>query len=150
MVQHNKELLLLCSDAEQCLSEVNKEKHKLESQLLVLSQQVLSEVTLKGNDKKVKFFTGLPSFAVLQAIYNLAAKELPEPADCPLFDQYLLTSVKLRLNVGDLDLAYRFGISQASVSRYIHKWVDILYTRLSFLIHWPECPDLMKTMPNDF
>lgn len=150
LVQHNKELLLQCSDAEQCLSEVNKEKHKLESQLQVLSQQVLSEVTLKGNDKKVKFFTGLPSFSVLQAVYNLAAKELPEPADCPLFDQYLLTLVKLRLNAGDLDLAYRFGISQASVFRYIHKWVDILYTRLSFLIHWPERPDLMKTMPNDF
>ena len=53
--QHNKELLLQCSDAEQCLSEVNKEKHKLENQLQVLSQQVLSEVTPKGNDKKVKF-----------------------------------------------------------------------------------------------
>lgn len=74
----------------------------------MLSQQVLSEVTLKGNDKKVKFFTGLPSFSVLQAIYNLLAKELP---DYTLFDQYLLTLMKLQLNVGDLDLAYRFGIS---------------------------------------
>ena len=72
LVEHNKELLLWCSDVEQCLLEVNKEKHKLESQLQRLSQQVLSDVTLKGNDKKVKFFTGLPSFSVLQAIYNLA------------------------------------------------------------------------------
>jgi len=56
----------------------------------------------------------------------------------------------LWLNVGELDLAYRVGFSQAGVSRYIHKWVDILCTRMFFLIHWPEHPELMKTMPNDF
>ena len=80
----------------------------------------------------------------------MAAKGLPESADCPLFNQYLLTLVKLRLNIGDLDLSYRLAISQANVSRYIHKWMDILHIRLSFLVHWPERPDLMKTMPNDF
>ena len=150
LVKHNKELFSKFTDVEQCLSKVNKEKHKLEDQLQVLSQQVISEATLKDNDKKVKYFTGLPSFLVLKAIYNLTAKGLPESADCPLFNQYLLTLVKLRLNIGDLDLSHRFAISQASVSRYIHKWMDILHTRLSFLIHWPERPDLMKTMPNDF
>ena len=45
---------------------------------------------------------------------------------------------------------YRFGISQASVSRYIHKWVNILHARLLILIHWPEYPDLMKIIPNNF
>ena len=147
LVKHNKELFSKFTDVEQCLSKVNKEKHKLEDQLQVLSQQVISEATLKDNGKKVKYFTGLPSFLVLKAIYNLTAKGLPQSADCPLLNQYLLTLVKLRLNIGDLDLSYRFAISQASVSRYM---MDILHTRLSFLIHWPERPDLMKTMPNDF
>jgi len=103
-----------------------------------MSKQVLNEATLKDDAKKVNYYTELPSFSALKAIYNLAVKELPESTDYPLFQQYLQ------------DLAYRFGISQASVSRYIHKWVDILYTRMSFLIHWPEYPELMKTMPNDF
>ena len=150
LIEHNEELLSKCHDMEQHLSEVAKEKHKVEGQLQVLSQQVLSEMTLKGDHKEVKYFTGLPSFSVLRAIYNLTAKGLSEPIDCSLFDQYLLTLVKLRLNTGDVDLAFRFGISQTSVSRYLHKWVDTLYTRLSFLIHWPERPDLMKTMPTDF
>ena len=52
--------------------------------------------------------------------------------------------------MGDKDLAYRFGISQASVSRYISKWLDILSSKLSFLIHWLECQELLKTMPSDF
>lgn len=120
----NEELMPKCAGLEQQLSEVCKEKEKLEEKVASLSKQVLSEATLKDDAKKVKYFTGLPSFAVLKAIYNLAAKELPKSADFPLFQQYLILLVKLRLNVGDLDLAYRFGISQASVSRYIHKWVD--------------------------
>jgi len=61
------------------------------------------------------------------SINNLTAKGLPEPADCSLFDQYLLKSVKLRLNSRDVDLAIRFGISQTKVLSYIHKWVDTLY-----------------------
>ena len=132
------------------MSDVTTEKKKLEEKVAALLKQVLNEETMKDDAKKVKYFTGLPNFAVLKAVYNLAAKELTESSDCSLFQQYLITLVKLRLNVGDLDLAYRFGISQSSVSRYIHKWVDILYIRTSFLVHWPERPELMKTMPNDF
>ena len=78
------------------------------------------------------------------------SKGISESADCSLFDQYLLTLVKLQLNTGDTDLACRFAISQNSASRYIHKWVDILYTRLSFLVHWPKRPNLTKTMLSDF
>ena len=66
LVKHNKELFSKFTDVEQCLSKVNQEKHKLEDQLQVLSQQVISEATLKDNDKKVKYFTGLPSFLVLK------------------------------------------------------------------------------------
>ena len=151
LIEHNEELLSNCHDMEQHLSEVTKAKHKVAGQLqLLLTQRVLSEATLKGDHKNVKYFTGLLSLSVLSSIYNLTVKGLPKPADCSLFDQYLLTLVMLRLNTGDVDLAFRFGISQTTVSRYIHKWVDTLYNRWKFLIHWPECPDLMKTMPSDF
>ena len=68
----------------------------------------------------VKFFTGI-------------SKEIPETPKCPIFDQYLLALIKLQLNVGDKDVAFRFGISQASVSRYISKWLDVLSSKLSTL-----------------
>ncbi|XP_065896309.1 THAP domain-containing protein 2-like [Dysidea avara] len=100
----NEELVSKCTGLEQQLSEVTKEKKKLEEKVAALSKQVLSEETMKDDAKKVKYFTGLPNFAVLKAIYNLAAKESPESADCPLFQQYLITLVKLRLNVGDLQV----------------------------------------------
>ena len=146
----NEELVSKCNGLEQQLSDVTTEKNKLEEKVAAVLKQVLNEETMKDDAKKVRYFTGLPNFAVLKAVYNLAAKELTKSSDCSLFQQYLITLVKLRLNVGGLDLTYRFGISQSSVSRYIHKWVDIPYTRASFLVHWSECPELMKTMPNDF
>ena len=31
--------------------------------------------------------------------------------------------IKLRLNLGDQDLSYSFGVSQSTVSRYITKWI---------------------------
>lgn len=62
----------------------------------------------------------------------------------------MITLIKLWLNLGDQDLAYRFAISQPSVSRYIAKWLDLLSTKFLFLIHWPDRQELMKTIPNDF
>ena len=62
----------------------------------------------------------------------------------------MITLIKLRLNLGDQDLAYGFAISQPSVSRYTSRWLDLLSTRLDFLIHWPDRQELMKTMPTEF
>ena len=88
----------------------------------------------------MKFYIGLPSFSILKAIFDLVTKGLPENQflGCNYFDQFLLTLMKLRLNVGDQDLAYRFGINQSTVSRCVAKWFDILYTKLSPLVYWPE------------
>ena len=60
-------------------------------QLQMLSEQSLNEVKLKGDDKKVKYFTGY----VLRAVYNLEVKGLPESADHSLFNQYGTARFKL-------------------------------------------------------
>ena len=150
LVDDNKELLAKKSLLECELAEVKHVNSKMERQVETLSCRVLSEGNLENDNSTVKYFTGLPSFSVLKVIYNFVSKDVPETSGCPKFDQYLLTLMKLRLNVGDKDLAFRFGISQASVSRYINKWVDVLSIKLAFLIHWPERQELLKTMPSDF
>ena len=33
---------------------------------------------------------------------------------------------------------------------YFDAWIDVMYTRLSSLISWPERSELMKTMPLEF
>ena len=82
-----------------------------------LQSRIVSRQSLEDNDKQVKFYTGLPSLSVLIAIHNLVIKGLPEShsSGCAMFDQLLITLMKLRLNVPDQDLAYRFYISQSTV-----------------------------------
>ena len=46
--------------------------------------------------------------------------------------------VKLRFDLEEVDLAYRFGISQPAVSRIFRKWIGIMAKRLCPLIQWPE------------
>ena len=58
--------------------------------------------------------------------------------------------MKLRLNLGDQDLSYRFGVCQSTMSRYFSRWMDVLYAKLSYLIQWPERDELIKTMSTEF
>ena len=66
------------------------------------------------------------------------------------FQQFIMVLMKLRLNLPNQDIAYRFGVHQSSVSRNFRKWIDVMYIRLKPLIKWPECEDLLKTMPIGF
>lgn len=52
--------------------------------------------------------------------------------------------MKIKLNCPFQDLAYRSGISVSTVS---DRWINVLSTRLQFLILCPQREELMKTMP---
>ena len=58
--------------------------------------------------------------------------------------------MKVRLNLHDMDLAYRFNTSQSTVSRNFHKVLDVLAVRLAHLIVWPDRTTLRKTIPTSF
>ncbi|XP_052795620.1 uncharacterized protein LOC128228371 [Mya arenaria] len=65
-------------------------------------------------------------------------------------DMLLLTLMKIRLNPPQKDLAYRFGISESSVTTYIHSAIPALAKKLTFLIHWPEREEVMSSRPQCF
>ena len=58
--------------------------------------------------------------------------------------------MKLRLDLFDNDLAYRFRTSQATVSRYFNKWIDIMFVRFQPLVKWPAREQIRLTMPSEF
>ena len=70
---------------------------KLSKKVDGLQSRIVSRQSLEDNNKQVKFYTGLPSFAVLLAIYDLVIKGLPEChfSGCAMFDQLLITLMKL-------------------------------------------------------
>ena len=108
---------------------------------------------LRSDNKKVKYYTGLPSYTILKVVFDFVCEEMPNSiANCKLspFEQFVMTLMKLRHNFGDADLGYRFGVDKSTVSRYFSKWLELLYVKLSFLIMWPNREDLLKTMPLEF
>ena len=62
----------------------------------------------------------------------------------------LMTLMKLRVCVPNTDLAYRFGVSEGTVSGILNDCISILATRFPFLIRWPSKDQLGKNMPKNF
>jgi hypothetical protein len=66
-------------------------------------------------------------------------------------EQFLLVLMRLRLNLSEQDLAYRFNISQGSVSNHLRLWIDVMFVRLgSVLMLWPTPESLLNSTPNSF
>ena len=91
---------------------------------------------LKKDENLLRFYTGVSSFTVLMAVFNLVSAVITETPQNKLskFQCYVLTLMKLQLNASNYDLGFRFGINASTVSRLFSKWVEAMNVRLSFLI----------------
>lgn len=146
--QEYKNLEDKCRQLSEEYQQCQDAKALLKSQYDTIS---MTEEHLK-DDKKVRFYTGLPSYTVLLAVFNLIAPHVSDHQHHTItkFQQFVMVLMKLRLNLSEVDLSYRFGIGQATISRLFEKWVGIMFTTLSPLVKWPEQREVQKTMPVDF
>ena len=67
-----------------------------------------------------------------------------------LFQQFACVLLKLRTNADIENLSHRFGVSSATISRILNKWLPHIDKRLCGLILWPDREALQKTMPQSF
>ena len=69
---------------------------------------------LKQDDKLTAFHTGLPSYTILVSMFKYTTKRLQESTSSgnklSNFQCFLLTLMKLRLNLSNFDLGFRFCI----------------------------------------
>ncbi|XP_055509316.1 uncharacterized protein LOC129707898 isoform X1 [Leucoraja erinacea] len=108
-----------------------------------------SQESFSKDDKKVEYYTGLPTFTILMVVFNYVQDKLPTRHSLTYFQQLLIILMKLRLAVTHEDLAYRFFVSESTISRVFNTGLDALYG-ISKLIAWPEREVLWKTMPMQF
>ncbi|XP_044170771.1 uncharacterized protein LOC122954947 [Acropora millepora] len=105
----------------------------------------------REDNGKVSFYTGLPTYEVLEATFNHVSPFVKRRTQSlTLFQEMVMVLMKLRLNVPRQDLAYRFGISQSTASRTFAHRLLIMDVCLSPLIRWPEREELWETMPQCF
>ena len=113
--------------------------------------QPFTEDYFKDSDDKTRFYTGLPDFHLLTKTFEFVSPHVTRRTKTlSLFQEFVMVLIKLRLNVPNLDLAYRFEVSLSTVSRVFKAWMEVLDVRLSPLISWPEREELWRTMPRCF
>ena len=66
------------------------------------------------------------------------------------FEIIVMFFMRIRLNLMEEDIGYRFGVHQSTVSRNFYKVLDVMDVKLSHLIKWPERQILQETLPMSF
>lgn len=129
------------------LKALKKENQTLRESVEKMS---LSESSLRNDAEKVKFYTGLPNYFVLETVMWLLAPHMDGMKNVKLskFQQLLLTLMRLRLDLRNQDLAYRFGVKVGTVTRTVHQMVSIMSSTLvPTAVFWPSRAELRKNLP---
>ena len=136
-----------------------KDKHILELQFRVAN--------VKDDDAQIQFYTGFPSYAAMKAFYNYLGPAVDNliyssekadksvsrrcrPRALPPMEELFLVLVRLRLGLMEQDLAYRFKISQSTVSRVVCTWINFLYLKLKEIPLWAPKQLIQANMPKQF
>ena len=140
-----------------------------------LKRELFVDDVLK-DDESVKFYTGIPSLACLTMIFNLLKpfaeklkywdknkeKEVTYQKDSSkkkpgkqrlltIMEEFILTLVRLRLELLSRHLSDIFGVSEGTVSKVFTTWVCFLSTVFrDILLKWPYKEDIKKTLPRSF
>ena len=138
------------------MEEILALKKELEDTKLQLTLQSKKQIpltygTLRNNAKKFKYFTGI-DVEKFDAVFETLKPYFPEAGKSKilLVNQFLLTLIKLRLNLQIEALADLYNVSKTTVNDVFWRWVDLLYEKLKFLIKWPDHDASMETLPHVF
>ncbi len=137
---------------------------------LKLSEKIYSKkeyfrlADIADKDSLVHFYTGFASYQLLMSFFKFlgpsvnclnywgdksTAKSKRRKKLDPI-DQLLLTLIKLRQNLKERDLAFRFGIAASTVSKYFITWVCFLYSHLKEINWMPDVEQIKATLPLAF
>lgn len=115
------------------------------------SNSFFSETEFLSDEVKVHYYTGLPNAEVLQSTFEFVVAFYAKGEKRRYYWlSFLIVLIKLRLNLGFQDLAFRMDVSLATIGRRFHEMLDMMVIRLKFLVQWPEREQLCKTMPMCF
>jgi len=130
---------------------VTRDNVALRTELQNLKQFVMTEKQLSENNALVKFYTGLPTYSMMKHVLNVVAPSVTHSHRnaLSLFQQLLIVLMRLRLNLLEKDLAFRFGVSQTTISKTCEKWLPPMSESLQHLIPWPQ-RDSYEQSPTSF
>ncbi len=141
----------------------------------VTDEKRFSIFDICNSDHLIKLYTGIPSYELFlwliqqirphcenmqyyhgkdsatDKMYQIRNTSKPGPKrTLTLEDELLLTLMKLRLNLLEEDLAFRFRISQSTVSQILSTWIPLLARELESFIYWPTQEEIKSYYPQCF
>ena len=130
----------------------------------------MDEVT--ASNKKAKFWTGIQTLTLLNFLFeylepcakyvplwmgkkhqnNIKShyRKTPKVRNLSLFEEFVMTMVRIRRGLDTGETAALFGISPAHVSRIFITWVNIMHKCCKPLLEWPTKEMIKKNMPKVF
>ncbi len=163
-----------CSAAERRLQQAKEEIKQLEESLK--QQKRFSVRQIAHSDELIKMYTGIPSYEIFQWLtdqvrphaqklqyyrgkqsmdrdkfYQINNTTKPGPKRTfSIDDELLMTLMKLRLNLREGDIAFRFKVAQCTVSQILSTWIPFLARELEGFIYWPSQEETFRYYPQCF
>ncbi|XP_070552402.1 uncharacterized protein [Ptychodera flava] len=129
---------------------LQQERDDLQKSVEQLKCSKLSSSSIKENNSRSKFFTGLPWSTFLSTFLFQSTFVRNTTKGMSLVDQFFITLIKLRFNLPFEFIAYQTGFGDTTIREYFWKWIDIMYAKLNFLVKMPDPDAIRETLPNDF
>ncbi|XP_064468566.1 uncharacterized protein LOC135380210 [Ornithodoros turicata] len=155
----------------QALLRVTRELELAQETLKKLERKVgrqFSVERFKSNDEDMRFYTGLLSYAVFTSVLNFLnpgehgenikarsrtqtdSPKMGRPRSLTVENEFFLFLVRLRLGLFEKDLADRFCVSTATVSRICITWTSYAFIHLAQLPLWMSKERVQEEMPPEF
>lgn len=139
-----------CQFCERNSAEINRLLQENRELRCELNKREMDEDFLKGNTNKVRYYTGIPCFAILLSLVTNVKAFLPGTKKLSSFQMLLLTLIRLRLDLPVQHLAHLFNVSRTTLSTAFTDTINVSNARLNPLVCWPERHCLQATMPHQF
>lgn len=128
--------------------------HQTEGRGLSASNRVnklsFQQEAFKDNDDKVQDLTGLKSYAKMMIIFTFLAGFLKEGSGLSPFHCFLMTLMRMRLNLPVRLFTSIFHVSKPTVGRIFNSTLNVMHSRLSPLIMWPSEELIQISLPMCF
>ncbi|KAL3880033.1 hypothetical protein ACJMK2_032305 [Sinanodonta woodiana] len=109
-------------------------------------QKSIEFKNMQDNDKKIKFYTGLPNSDTFLSLFEETCTHAKRhKTKLKHKDELLMTLIKLRRNLAMEDLAYRYDTTVSQVTKIFHRWLQALYIAVGGLVMWPESDEMELT-----
>lgn len=103
----------------------------------------------ESKNSELNFYTGFDNYDHFHLVYSLLGPAVNKLNYYPSFtrpqqsdhllnseNEFFLTTIKLRRNMTNKELAFRFEISESSVSRIFITWINFLFCQFKKLKVW--------------